>query len=161
MKICLKCRRQLFDTDTSCDKCKSTVIMDKVQFDTLYNQYKASTDKQQEQLRLSPAYKEFCEYVFPAVKKPTSEEREKQRKITKEKEQLKRKQEQEYVEKHIKHIEPKQEKPKQNIPHCPTCGSTNVKPLSTTSKVLGVLTVGLASKQIGKSYMCKDCKYYW
>ncbi len=161
MKICLKCRRQLFDSDTVCDRCKSTVIMDKVQFDTLYNQYKASTDKQQAQLRMSPEYKEFYEYVFPLVKKPTAEERELQRKITKEKEILKQKQEQEYIRTHSKHIKSQYEPIKQNIPHCPTCGSTNVKPLSTTSKVLGVLAIGLASKQIGKSYMCKDCKYYW
>ena len=161
MKICLKCRRQLFDTDTSCDKCKSTVIMDKVQFDTLYNQYKSSTDKEQEQLRLSPAYKEFCKYVFPTTKKPTIEEREKQRKITKEKELLKRKQEQEYVEKHIKHIKPNKEEIKQYIPRCPTCQSPDVERLSTSTKIVGTGFFGLGSKTIGKTYKCKNCGYYW
>lgn len=48
-----------------------------------------------------------------------------------------------------------------NSPKCPTCGSYNVEPLSTTRKVGGLLTVGLASKTIGKSYRCKNCKYYW
>lgn len=154
MKICLKCRRQLFDTDTSCDKCKSTVIMDKVQFDTLYNQYKASTDKQQEQLRLSPAYKEFCEYVFPAVKKPTAEEREKQRKITKEKEELRRKQEQEYATTHIKHINLKNN----NIPTCPICQSTDLSKISTAKKVAKIAVFGVFGfDDTGKTWKCNNC----
>lgn len=51
--------------------------------------------------------------------------------------------------------------PVRNVPHCPTCNSTNVEALSTTRKVAGLLTVGLASKSVGKSYRCKNCKYYW
>lgn len=49
----------------------------------------------------------------------------------------------------------------QNIPKCPTCGSTNVQKLSTTSKVIGLGLLGLASKTVGKTYKCKNCGYYW
>lgn len=49
----------------------------------------------------------------------------------------------------------------QNIPKCPTCGSTDIKKLSTTSKVLGVGLLGLASKTVGKTYKCNKCGYYW
>lgn len=49
----------------------------------------------------------------------------------------------------------------QCVPKCPTCGSTNVAPISTGKKMLGLLTLGLASKGIGKSYCCKNCGYYW
>lgn len=49
----------------------------------------------------------------------------------------------------------------QNIPKCPICGSTDIKKLSTTSKVLGVGLLGLASKTVGKTYKCNKCGYYW
>lgn len=49
----------------------------------------------------------------------------------------------------------------QNTPKCPTCGSTDIKKLSTTSKVLGVGLLGLASKTVGKTYKCNKCGYYW
>lgn len=50
---------------------------------------------------------------------------------------------------------------KQNIPKCPTCQSTNIQKLSTTSKVLGVGLLGLASKTVGKTMKCKSCGYHW
>lgn len=49
----------------------------------------------------------------------------------------------------------------QNIPKCPTCGSTNVHPISAGKKAVGFLTVGVFSKNFGKSYECDDCKYRW
>lgn len=49
----------------------------------------------------------------------------------------------------------------QNIPKCPTCGSTNVHPISAGKKAVGFLTVGVFSKNFGKSYECDDCKYKW
>ena len=49
----------------------------------------------------------------------------------------------------------------QNIPKCPTCGSTNVHPLSAGKKAVGFLTVGVFSKNFGKSYECENCKYRW
>lgn len=48
-----------------------------------------------------------------------------------------------------------------NVPTCPTCGSTNVQRLSTTSKVIGVGLLGLASKTVGKTYKCNNCDYHW
>lgn len=48
-----------------------------------------------------------------------------------------------------------------NIPKCPTCDSTDVKKLSTTSKVIGISLLGLASKTVGKTYKCNKCGYYW
>lgn len=49
----------------------------------------------------------------------------------------------------------------QNIPKCPTCGSTKVHPISAGKKAVGFLTVGVFSKNFGKSYECDDCKYRW
>lgn len=44
---------------------------------------------------------------------------------------------------------------------CPVCGSTNIEKISTTSRVVSVTTVGLASGKIGKQYKCKKCKHMW
>lgn len=53
------------------------------------------------------------------------------------------------------------EKGATNIPKCPTCGSTNIKRLSLTGKVFSVEMVGLASNSVGKTFVCKNCKYKW
>lgn len=46
-------------------------------------------------------------------------------------------------------------------PKCPTCGSTNVNPISTTKRIASGLTLGIFSSSFGKSYECRDCKYKW
>lgn len=51
--------------------------------------------------------------------------------------------------------------PAENIPKCPTCGSTNVKPISGTKRWIGTGLFGLASSDVGKSYVCNNCKYKW
>lgn len=49
----------------------------------------------------------------------------------------------------------------QNIPTCPTCGSTNLKKISDLSRAVSVFAWGLASSKIGKQFECKDCGYKW
>lgn len=44
---------------------------------------------------------------------------------------------------------------------CPNCHSTNVKKISTTERATSVVTLGLLSKKINKSYKCLNCKYTW
>ena len=51
--------------------------------------------------------------------------------------------------------------PEKIIIKCPNCGSTDTKRVTATSRMAGVLTLGLASSSIGKQYMCKRCKYKW
>ena len=46
-------------------------------------------------------------------------------------------------------------------PKCPTCGSTNVKPISGGERAASIIGFGLFSKKIGKSYKCLNCKYTW
>lgn len=50
---------------------------------------------------------------------------------------------------------------KANVPKCPTCGSTNVHPISDGKKAVGFLMMGVFSKNFGKSYECDNCKYKW
>lgn len=49
----------------------------------------------------------------------------------------------------------------QNVPKCPTCGSTKVHPISAGKKAAGFVMVGVFSKNFGKSYECDNCKYRW
>lgn len=51
--------------------------------------------------------------------------------------------------------------PTQNVPKCPTCGSTNVEKISTAKKALGFAMVGLFSSNLGKTMHCKNCGYKW
>ena len=44
---------------------------------------------------------------------------------------------------------------------CPTCSSTNVKKISSASRVFSVSFLGLNSNKINKSFECKTCGYTW
>ena len=48
-----------------------------------------------------------------------------------------------------------------STPKCPTCGSTNVRPISATKKATGFVLAGVFSSNFGKSYECENCKYKW
>ncbi len=49
----------------------------------------------------------------------------------------------------------------QNTPKCPTCGSTNVKHISTLNRAVSIGVFGLFSSKIGKNYECLNCKAKW
>ena len=49
----------------------------------------------------------------------------------------------------------------QNIPKCPTCGSTNIEKISTSRKITGGLFFGLFSSDVRKTFHCKNCGYKW
>jgi len=48
-----------------------------------------------------------------------------------------------------------------NIPKCPTCGSTNLKKISGTSKAVSVALFGLLSTKRSKTFRCNNCGYEW
>lgn len=48
-----------------------------------------------------------------------------------------------------------------NTPKCPTCGSTNVKHISTLNRAVSIGVFGLFSSKIGKNYECLNCKAKW
>ncbi len=54
-------------------------------------------------------------------------------------------------------------KPKQDIntPKCPTCGSTNIKKISSVSKAAHGLAFGLFSKTARSQFECLNCHYKW
>ena len=48
-----------------------------------------------------------------------------------------------------------------NVLKCPTCSSTRVKKISTTSKVAGAAMFGLFSKTARSQFECEQCGYKW
>ena len=60
-----------------------------------------------------------------------------------------------------KEIQQKIELKKSQQLHCPNCNSTNIKRISTSSRMLSGLTFGILSSNIGKTYQCNNCKYKW
>lgn len=48
-----------------------------------------------------------------------------------------------------------------NKPKCPTCNSTNLKRISTTSKVASVALWGIFSQKAKKTWHCSKCGYEW
>ena len=46
-------------------------------------------------------------------------------------------------------------------PRCPTCGSTNIEKISTTSKITGGFLFGVFSSNVRKTFKCKNCGYRW
>lgn len=46
-------------------------------------------------------------------------------------------------------------------PKCPTCSSTNISKISTTSKVAGAAFFGLFSKTAKSQFKCNNCGYKW
>ena len=49
----------------------------------------------------------------------------------------------------------------ENVPKCPTCGSTDISDISTIKRAVGIATVGLASSDLGKTKKCNKCGYKW
>lgn len=48
-----------------------------------------------------------------------------------------------------------------NVPKCPTCQSTNIKKVSTTSKAINTVMFGLLGTKRHKTFHCNDCEYEW
>lgn len=69
-------------------------------------------------------------------------------------ERAKKKQEEQRMQEYLQ-----QRSHQPNVPHCPTCGSTNVQKISGMKRWLSVGLFGLASSDVGKTMVCKKCGY--
>ena len=57
----------------------------------------------------------------------------------------------------INNIKVKQQPIKTNLPHCPYCNSTNLKRISTTTKVINVAMFGLLGNKRKYQWHCNSC----
>lgn len=46
-------------------------------------------------------------------------------------------------------------------PKCPTCQSTNLRKISTTSKAINTVAFGLLGTKRNKTFHCNNCGYEW
>lgn len=49
----------------------------------------------------------------------------------------------------------------ENTPKCPTCGSKNVKKISTTEKAINIGLFGVFGNKRKKQFHCSNCGYEW
>lgn len=49
----------------------------------------------------------------------------------------------------------------QNKPKCPTCTSTNIKKISSTSKAVNTAIFGIFGTKRYKTFHCNNCGYEW
>ena len=47
------------------------------------------------------------------------------------------------------------------VPKCPTCGSTNLKRISSTQKATNAVLFGLFGNKRSKQFHCNNCGYEW
>ena len=55
----------------------------------------------------------------------------------------------------------KEQQRESSKPHCPTCSSTDLKKISTTSKVMNTAMWGIFGTKRHKTYHCNSCGYEW
>ena len=147
MKICPKCRGLYFDQDQQCDNCKIE-LLDKDDFNTTLGEYYKMNHSQRVANRYNPQYEIVCKYQFPEIYEYNEQKSQQEYKA------LQRKSQQKMIEK-------EQIEKQQNTPKCPTCGSTNVHPISTAKKATGFVLAGVFSSNFGKTMHCKQCGYKW
>lgn len=49
----------------------------------------------------------------------------------------------------------------QNIPKCPTCGSTNIRKIKTGERTASIIGFGIFSRKANKTWKCENCGYLW
>ena len=147
MKICPKCRGLYFDQDQQCDNCKIE-LLDKDDFNTTLGEYYQMNHSQRVANRYNPQYEIVCKYQFPEIYEYNEQKSQQEYEV------LQRKAQQKMIEK-------EQIEKQQNTPKCPTCGSTNVRPISATKRATGFVLAGVFSSNFGKTMECKQCGYKW
>ena len=134
MKTCPKCNGKYFDDDEYCSECNIQLI-DNNEYNEILAELQMMTpeerNKHQYEKRYRIAYK--YNYCYGNSRGISSVSAPPSSTVNKE----------------------------TNIPTCPTCGSTNVKHISTLNRAVSIGVFGLFSSKIGKNYECLHCKAKW
>ena len=147
MKYCSKCGRELFDKDIECDKCKSIDFISEKECKEIIQEINNANIFSKKKLLKNPIYKmvNFIinkpkDYFNACIINSNNNSNE------------------EYFDRIKKHtINNKQ----QNIPKCPTCGSTNVRKMGGVERGASIAAFGIFSKKINKTFKCGNCGYTW
>ncbi len=147
-KICTKCKRGLPETAIRCS-CGCTEIFNKKECDDILNKYHRSSEKEKYQMYQDEQYKKILDFVLSKEEIQT---------IIYNKNTSNRKYKS-YVSTSSSISQPTPTP--QNVPKCPTCGSTNIRRISTLNRAVSVGILGIFSGKIGKNYECLNCKAKW
>lgn len=58
-------------------------------------------------------------------------------------------------------LEQAQKKQSKHVPHCPTCGSTDIETLGAGTRAAAGVMFGLFSKTARSQFRCRNCGYKW
>lgn len=65
------------------------------------------------------------------------------------------------IQKHNEELLEKYKIEQTNAPKCPTCSSTNLRKITTTSKAVNTALFGLFGTKRHKTFHCNNCGYEW
>lgn len=147
MKICIKCGRQLFDYDETCDKCNSNNIISEKEYNEIIEEIKHANIFTKKKLLQNHNYKCIynrlqqpeVSYSKPIILENNNHEYD-----------------EEYWERINQHTINKNTSINQTV-ECPYCKSNNTRKISMTSRVISTSLFGLGSKKIGKQFHCNKC----
>ena len=135
IKICLKCTKEITNKKlTVCPFCECIDLLDKDSYDSIIQNYKNASNTAKQMFYKDPTFIKLMNYH------PEMFKREMPNPVIYTKQQSQQ---------------------NTNKPKCPTCGSTNVKHISTLNRAVSIGGFGLFSSKIGKNYECLNCKAKW
>lgn len=134
-RICLQCGKEISDnTITTCPFCNCIDLLDKNSYDSIILNYKNASNSAKQMFYNDPTFIKMMSYHPDLFKRE--------------------------LPKQTYHNTQPTPTP-QNIPRCPTCGSTNIRRISTLDRAVSVGILGIFGGKIGKNYECLNCKAKW
>ena len=135
IKICLKCTKEITNKKlTVCPFCECIDLLDKDSYDSIIQNYKNASNTAKQMFYKDPTFIKLMNYHPEMFKREMPNP--------------------------VIYTKP-QSQQNTNKPKCPTCGSTNVKHISTLNRAVSIGVFGLFSSKIGKNYECLNCKSKW
>ena len=137
MKTCPKCNGKYFDDDEYCSEC-NIALVDNKEYNEILAELQMMTYEELEKHKYDKRYRVAYKYNYSHGSISGSS----------------------YTSKTSMPVK-QSINSTSNIPTCPTCGSTNVRPISTLNRAVSIGVFGLFSSKIGKNYECLNCKSKW
>lgn len=148
MKLCCKCLNELFDRDTICPICKSDVFIDDETLKRIKSEIMSANKRKINSLLKYPEYQCVYDYIQKKsnYKRPDVLELSNDKNVEVAPSLFKKEQNTETTN---------------NIPKCPTCGSTDLRKINIAERGVSIFALGLLSKKINKTFECENCGYTW
>lgn len=147
MKICMYCLEELFDNENVCYKCNNDKLINNKELQQIQSELKSAKRKKLNRLLLIPMYE--CVNNYLLTKQKRDEKYPKVLQCT----EISRNVNPSYIKSISQHPTP--------TVTCPTCQSTDTRKMGSIERGASILTFGLFSKKINKTFKCNNCGYTW